>query len=339
MTMRVLRAGMLSTVQDPGRPGLQHLAIVPGGAMDAVAHAIANALVGNAVDAATLEIAHAGPEIAVEQDVLIALHGARFAPRLDDAPMPTSRPVLVKAGSTLRLGRAEDGAFGYLAVAGGIDVPVVLGSRSTCLPAAFGGLRGKPVGAGAKLPLVEGAADLARSRFERLRRGGRTRDLGDNAASVRWAAPPMTLPAAGKAVVRVLDGVHADAFDAASREAFTQAAWRVLPESNRMGVRLAGPPLALARPREIVSQPVGFGTVQVPAGGQPIVLMADRQTTGGYPRIAEVAAADVPLFAQLAPGRRVRFLRIALDEADEAREAQAGRLRDLIERLRWEYHE
>ncbi len=139
--------------------------------------------------------------------------------------------------------------------------------------------------------------------------------------------------------MRVVDGVHADAFDAAARAALVDAPWRVLPESNRMGYRLAGPALASTLRRDIVSQSVGLGTVQVPPAGQPIVLMADRQTTGGYPRIAEVISADVALLAQVPPGRSLRFERVSLDHADAAREALARRVRDLTERLRWEYHE
>jgi len=131
MTIRVLRAGLLATVQDLGRPGMQHLAIVPGGVMDAVSHRLANALVGNDGDAATLEVALAGPELMFERDALVAFHGARFEPQLDGVPMPVSRPVFVRAGSQVRLGRAVEGAFAYLAVAGGFAVPVVLGSRST----------------------------------------------------------------------------------------------------------------------------------------------------------------------------------------------------------------
>ncbi|HQR19301.1 MAG TPA: biotin-dependent carboxyltransferase family protein [Burkholderiaceae bacterium] len=337
MTIRVLRSGVLATVQDLGRPGMQHLAIVPGGAMDAVSHRIANALVGNVDDAASLEIALAGPELLFECDALIALHGARFEPLLDGAPMPVSRPVRLPAGARLRVGRAVDGAFGYLAVAGGIDVSPVLGSRSTYVPAAFGGLKGRAILAGDTLPLRADAAELGRARYVQLARGGRTVGLAGGGASVRWSAPMFTLPA-DPIVVRVVDGVHARLFSAAARSELLGARWSVAAESNRMGYRLAGPRLALEQPREIMSQPVGFGTVQVPASGQPIVLMADRQTTGGYPRIAEVIAADVPRIAQAVPGRAaVRFERVTLTAADAAGSENAKRVGDVIERLRWEF--
>lgn len=338
MTLRVLRNGVLATVQDLGRPGLQHLAIVPGGAIDAPSHRLANALVGNVDDAATLEIALAGPELAFGQDALIALHGARFEARIDDAPLPASRPVRVRAGSRLRIGRAIEGSFGYLAVAGGIDVPAVLGSRSTYAPGAFGGFDGRAVRAGDLLPLAPDAAARAHARFERLLRRARERVVCDAASSVAWSAPGLTLPATDPLVLRVVDGAHAPLFDAASRAALLGESWRVTPESNRMGYRLSGPKLALGAPREIVSQPVCFGTVQVPAGGQPIVLLSDRQTTGGYPRIAEVVAADVARLAQATPGVTVvRFERVGLDAADEARERLARRVTEVIDRLRWEF--
>ena len=160
MSLQVLRSGALATVQDLGRPGLQHLGIVPGGAMDPLSHRIANALVGNGPEAATLEIALAGPELTVTQDALVALHGARFEAAVDGAPLPHSRPVLVRAGARLRIGRAETGCFGYLAVAGGLAVPPVLGSRSTYLSGRFGGWRGRLVERDAVLPFEPDAERL-----------------------------------------------------------------------------------------------------------------------------------------------------------------------------------
>lgn len=341
MTIRVLRSGLLSTVQDCGRPGLQHLAVVPGGAMDTVAHRVANALVGNfeaQADAATIEIALAGPELEFENDALIALHGGRFDAQLDGHALPASRPVRVRPGMRLRVGHAIDGAFVYLAVAGGIDVPSVLGSRSTYMPAAFGGLDGKPIASGARLPLASNATELAIERFARLGRDARRVRAVGSIETVRWCALSMTLTVTDPLVIRVIDGVHAELFDSASREALLHERWRVAAESNRMGYRLHGPKLALTAPREIVSQGVSFGTVQVPSDGQPIALMADRQTTGGYPRIAEVIHADVPRLAQAMPGHaQLRFERVSLDAADAARGHLQARVTDLIGRLRWEY--
>jgi antagonist of KipI len=338
MNLRVLRPGVLTTVQDLGRPGLQHLAIVPGGAMDDVAHRIANALVGNAGDMATLEFALTGPDLVADCDLLLALYGARCDARLDGAPMPCARPVLARAGARLQIGRAVEGAFGYLAVAGGIAAPVVLGARSTYLPGGFGGLDGRALAAGTELPLAADAPERAAVRFTHVARRHNAVPVGSAGTSVHWLAPSLTLPATEPLVIRVIDGVHAELFDDGSRRALVAERWKVAAESNRMGYRLSGPRLALTDAREIASQPVARGTVQVPAGGQPIVLMADRQTTGGYPRIAEVIAADVARMAQAVPGHAaLRFERVTLDEADAARGDMARRQRNLVDRLRWEF--
>jgi antagonist of KipI len=331
----VLRPGSLATVQDLGRAGLRHLGVVPGGAMDPASHRIANALVGNRSGEASLEIALSGPDLLITEEALIALYGARFTARLDGKALPASRPVLVPAGARLRIGRAEDGFFGYLAIAGGFDVPEVLGSRSTYVPGGFGGWQGKAVGRDATLPLIPGVADLSAHRFKRIsRRAGAS---GARWRSVTWFAPSVMASPGDSLVVRAIPGVHHELFKPAAREAFFGERWRVGLDSNRMGLRLAGPPLALAQATEILSQPTCRGTVQVPAGGQPIVLMADHQTTGGYPKIAEVIAADVPRLAQVPPGRELRFARVTLEEADAARAVLSERVDVMIERILWEF--
>lgn len=338
MTLRVLRPGALATLQDLGRAGMQQLAIVPGGAMDAVSHRLANALVGNRADAATVEIAMAGPELLFDRTALVALAGARFDAWIDGTPLPGSRPVLVRAGARLRVGRATQGCFAYLSVAGGIEAPVVLGSRSTYLPGGFGGLDGRVLSSGAVLPLAPDVAALSAARFERATRKQRTVELASGAArTVHWLAPALTVFATEPAVARAVEGVHAALFTDAARTAFYGERWRVAPDSNRMGYRLLGPSLALVEPTEIVSQATCLGTVQVPGNGQPIVLMADHQTTGGYPKIAEVIAADAPALAQVPPGGVLRFVAAKLDESDAAREALARRVSELVERILWEF--
>lgn len=336
MSLRVLRPGVLATVQDLGRPGLAHLGIVPGGAMDPVSHRIANALVGNRADAATLEIALSGPELMLGCDALLALHGARFTAEIDGVAFPQSRPVLVPKGARLRIGRALAGCFDYLAVAGGLQVDPVLGSRSTYLPGGFGGWGGKSLARDAELPLASDAEALARARFATLAPGHRALAVG-RCETVRWLVPGITLPEHDEAVIRTVEGLHAALFDEAARDLFYGGRWRIAPDSNRMGFRLQGPQLALARPTEILSQPTCLGTVQVPPAGQPIVLMVDHQTTGGYPRIAEVIAADVPRLAQSTPRATLRFAPVTLTEADAAREALCTRIDRLVDRILWEF--
>jgi antagonist of KipI len=324
VTVQVLRAGLLTTVQDHGRHGHQHLGLCPGGAMDPVALTLANVLVGNAPGEAALEITILGPELVFAQDTLVALCGAEFY-----ASFPRHRPVLMPAGAKLAIGRVQRGARAYLAVAGGFAIEPVLGSRSTYLPGRFGGFLGRALRRGDVLELREDVAELSRKRFLKLKK--------QRNRSVRWHVPPPTLPEREPVVLHALEGPHCGSFDAASQRAFFDAVWKIAPESNRMGFRLAGPALVRAEAGEILSGPTCLGTVQVPASGAPIALMADHQTTGGYPRIAEIASADVPRLAQLAPGGTLRFARCDLKTAVELRRDLKARLAPALRAIAWEY--
>jgi antagonist of KipI len=334
VSIRVLKPGLLTSVQDRGRHGLQHLGIVPSGAMDLVAHALANALVGNEGGEASLELTLIGPELLFEEPALVALCGAEFAASADGQALPRDRPVWLRAGARLATGRATRGSRAYLAVAGGIALDPVLGSRSTYAPAHFGGLHGRALRRGDELPLAPHAARLAAERYPRLaehatQRGG--------LRTVRWSAPPLTLPEHEPILVHAMEGQHFGLFEPAAQRAFFEATWRVTPESNRMGFRLGGPTLAAAKAGEILSGPTCLGTVQVPANGLPIALMADHQSTGGYPKIAEIATADVARAAQLSPGGTLRFARCTLEEALELGRALRARLDSALQALAWEY--
>lgn len=333
MSLRILRPGLQTTVQDRGRFGLQHLGVVPCGAMDPVALELANGLVGNGAAEAVLEITVLGPEIVFEADALIALCGAEMDARLNGALMPANRPVLVEQGTVLNARRTTLGARAYLAVAGGIALDPVLGSRSTYLPAKFGGLQGRALRAGDTLPLNEKASSIASHRYGKL--NGKKESAG--LRTVSWSAPALTLPEREPVLIHAMEGRHHALFDAAARRAFFDATWKVMADSNRMGFRLAGPGLALAEAGEILSEPTCLGTVQVPASGMPIALMADHQTTGGYPKIAEIAAADVPRLAQLAPGGAVQFARCTLEQAGELRRELRRRVSSALRTLAWSF--
>lgn len=320
MSIRVLRPGLLTTLQDHGRHGLQHLGLCPGGAMDPVALALANAMVGNARGEAALEMTVIGPQLAFEEETLVAICGAEF-----DGNLPNNRPLLVPAGSRINVGRALRGARAYLAVAGGFAVEPVLGSRSTFLPGEFGGFEGRALRHGDVLALQEPSAAARFKTLKKIRDG-----------SVRWSAPPMTLPDREPILLHVLDGQHLASFEPQAQRQFYDAVWRISPDSNRMGFRLAGPTLGRAA-GEILSGPTCLGTVQVPANGAPIVLMADHQTTGGYPHIAEVVSADVPRLAQLAPGGAVHFARCDLALAAELRHHLHERLDAALRGIAWNY--
>lgn len=289
MTIDVLASGLLTTVQDVGRWGSQSLGVPVAGPMDTVSHRLANRAVGNAEACATLEVTLDGPTLEFRDDSTFAVTGAAFEIRLDDRVVPMGVACRAHRGSVLGFGRRAAGARAYIGVRGGIDVPVVLGSRSTDLASGFGGLGGRRLRAGDRL--VVGT-------------DGETAPPGD-------APPrPFALPTGG-ARVRVIaalpdddDGMRCgtEAITGLTTTQFTLAA-----ESNRMGYRLTGRPLVLADEAPMLSAATLCGTLQLPPSGQPILLMADRQTTGGYPRIATVISADLPLVGQLAPGDWIRF--------------------------------
>lgn len=320
----VVKPGVLTSVMDLGRPGYQKHGVVVGGALDRFAARVANAIVGNDENAALLEIAQLGPELKFAQPALVAWCGGGFEPRVGAQFLPRDRAVRVEAGETIWFGGTRGGLRAWLAVAGGIDVPLVLGSRSTYRRAGFGGLGGRPLQAGDQLRVG------APSEFGAAR-------LKAPARASAWTVRPETLgkpSAAG--VVRALRGPEWDLFSAEAREAFFAAEWKVTKDADRMGVRLSGPDLPLAHAREMISEGVNEGIVQVPAGGAPIVLLASRQTVGGYPRIAAVAAVDLGRMAQLAPGNKVRFEAISLETAHGlllARERDFGRVKMGLVRL------
>lgn len=308
----MLQPGILTTVQDLGRFGHQREGVPVSGAMDPFAHRVANALVGNDDGDATLEITMAGPTLVFDEDTLVALAGADLGATIGRQPIAPWRALRIRSGTTFSFGAPASGCRAYLAVAGGIDVPSVLGSRSTYIRAGIGGhlgralLRDDVIHCGAPSPLASRIA--ATLDAVRGQHGG--------VAIARWGAGPTLRPRySTEPSVRLLPGTHLDALTPASQDKLFRSDFRVSPRSDRMGYRLEGPPLDLTTPIELLSEAVTFGTVQLPPGGNPIVLMADRQTTGGYPRIGEVASIDLPLLAQLKSGDRVTFRPVSLGEA------------------------
>lgn len=294
MTVHVVRAGMATTVQDLGRPGHQHSGVPEGGAMDRHTARLLNLLVGNDEGDALLECTMTGPELRLARECVVAVGGADMEASLDGSPVPSWRSVHAGSGSVLRLGAARSGCRAYVAFGGGIDVPVVLGSRSTYAPARFGGLAGRPLRNGDALPL--GAA------------------RGAGAAASRSLAPASR--PRQDTTLRFVRGPHFALLGDGARAAFLASGFRLSPESDRMGCRLVGPAIPLAGAGMLSSAPVTMGTIQLPSGGAPIVLMADRQTTGGYPMLGQVATVDLGIVAQLRPGDTLRFAEIPLAEAE-----------------------
>ena len=329
MKVAVLKPGMHSTLQDSGRHGFQHFGVPVGGAMDLFSHRVANIVAGNATDAATIEITLQGPQLAFAEDALIAICGADLSPSVGGEPVPEGKAVRVRAGSVLEFGSCLAGCRAYLAIGGGFEVPRVMGSRSTYEPARFGGFGGRALAKGDTLQAGPAQPDLYPGLHQELTRSGKP------IAFPKWSVN-QHIEKLGRApqLVRIIPGRHWELFAAPSRERFTDTVFRIAPESNRMGFRLQGPAIALEKPFEMLSEAVSFGTIQVPPGGQPIVLMADRQTTGGYPRIAEVASTDLHLLAQLRPGDGVRFELVSLAQAQAlhlCREQEMVAIREAVE--------
>ena len=329
MICRVLHPGLLATVQDTGRRGHQHEGIPVAGAMDDVALRVANLLVGNEENAAAMECTLVGPTVRFDEHILIALTGGDLGISANGTPLPLWRPICLPAGATMSAASAVRGCRGYIAVAGGFDVPRVLGSRSTYLRAALGGTDGHAVRRGDVLPIGTPSELSRRIATAVSNAAGR-----DRVAVAHWAASPALIPFyASSSVIRVVEGEHTKLLTAASIEELWNAEFRVGAQSDRMGYRLEGVSLELSGPKELLSEAVAFGTVQLPPNGNPIILMADRQTTGGYPRIGEVATVDLPLLAQLRPGDRLRFRPIPIEEAQRlyvAREANIAQARAAV---------
>lgn len=298
----VVKPGMLTTIQDLGRRGYQGVGVPVAGPMDPYSHRLANQLLGNDPAAAALEITLLGPELTVDADVTCATTGADISMTIDGKPAPMNEPFRVRSGARLRWGTRIAGARQTFAVAGGFDVPATLGSRATHLASRMGPFGGRALRAADLLPIGEPRTGRALTGL------------------------PLEIPVGG-AHVRVLPAVHRDRFTDDAWGLLVHARFTVSPQSNRMGYRLDGPLLAHVRGADILSEAMPSGAIQVPSSGQPILLMADRATTGGYATIANVIAADLPIAGQLAPGDWVQFDPVNREDAIAALRRREAALR------------
>ncbi|UOF92832.1 biotin-dependent carboxyltransferase family protein [Fodinisporobacter ferrooxydans] len=311
--MRVLKPGLLSTVQDLGRSGYQKFGVISSGAMDPFALRVSNILIGNDEYEAALELTIVGPVLYFESDMLISICGGDLSASIDGEPVPMWRAVFVRKGSTLTFGAPRQGCRAYLAVAGGFDIPLEMGSRSTYLRAAIGGWKGRALQAGDRI----GIRPMSAVANKILQKISGMDDGNAFCAATHFVARDLLPSYAQHPIIRVIRGREFEQFEEAGKEVFFQAGFTLLPQSDRMGYRLKGPLLQLAEPLEMISEAVIFGTVQVPPDGNPIVLMADRQTTGGYPKIAQVISVDLPILGQVNLGATIRFSEVTLEEAQE----------------------
>jgi antagonist of KipI len=300
--IRVLDPGPQTTVQDLGRVGQLRYGIPPSGPVDRRSFTIANRLVANDDNAAALECTLMGPRLQVQAPCAVAVTGADMAVTVNGAAAPAWTTLLLLPGDVLKLGAARSGVRSYIALSGGIDVPLVLGSRATYVRGRMGGVHGRALRRDDVLPLAAAA-------LPRVRRASRD-------AIPDWNEEP---------ALRVVLGPQADRFGADSVAQFLGSAYEMLPQSDRMGARLKGPRIAHARGHDIISDGIALGSVQVPGDGQPIVLLVDRQSTGGYTKVATVCSFDIARVGQVKPGQRMRFTAIDVAEAHRLlRDAEAS---------------
>jgi len=300
MKVLIRSAGFLTSVQDLGRTGFRQSGVSLGGALDLHALRVANALVGNDENAAGLEATLGTLRLAFEDDRLVAWCGGAFSVRIGGENLPAGHAGLVTENGELTITAPNAGGRAWVAISGGIDVPLVLGSRSTDRRGNFGGHEGRALRDGDLLSLFIAA------RFEIAAAAG----ISEWSAPAPWAATNRNGP-----VLRIVKGADWDRFTPEAQQALIASAFSVAPDSDRMGARLTGPTLERVEPGDLLSEPVVPGTIQVPPNGQPILLLGDCQTIGGYPKIAHVITVDLPIAAQLWPGEKVRFQEISLSDA------------------------
>jgi len=299
MKVIVARSGFLTSVQDVGRTGFREFGVSAGGALDPFALRVANLLVGNDEAAAGLEITFGGLQLHFQEERIVAWCGGEFDVHVGSTALPVGHAALVRAGDELKFGRSEIGCRAWLTISGGINVPIVLSSRSTDLRANFGGFNGRALRDGDVLPLVQ-----------------KSRSTPAATGISSWTAPhDWVSPAKHEPTLRFVRGVDWNRFSASTLQHFINELFAVSSDSDRMGVRIDGPELKREDNVDLISEAVAPGTIQVPPSGKPILLLGDCQTIGGYPKIAHVITVDLGIAAQLRAGDRVRFSEVSLADA------------------------
>jgi len=306
MTVKVLHPGLLTTIQDLGRYGSQKYGVIVSGAMDSYSLRVANLLVGNDEGEGALEITLFGTTLYFEKDSLIAITGGDLLTTINGENAPMWRPILMRKGSVLKFKSAIKGCRAYLAFAGGIAIPKVMDSKSTYLRAGIGGFQGRALQKEDTFECGE-LNELNHSLVQQLEKLNGHFTWAVNYSALINLKPSQT--------IRVLKGTEFNRFENKSQQTLFNEAYSITTQADRMGYRLEGPALSLAEPFELLSESVTYGTIQVPPNGQPIILMADRQTTGGYPKIGQIISADLPSLAQLQPTSIIQFKEVTHEEA------------------------
>lgn len=291
-SLRFIKAGLLTTIQDLGRESYQQYGVPVSGAMDSHALQMANLLVGNNRDSALIEMTLLGPEIEFQSDECIALTGADCNPTINSKPVEMEVTLLVKKGDQLKCNYAKGGIRSYLAIAGVFDIPKVMGSYSTYLRGGFGGYKGRKIIDGDEIQIISNPPVEIR----RLPKENESKIKVNN-------------------IIRVILGPEDEAFTEKGIETFLSQSYRLTTQSDRMGYRFEGEEIEHKKSADIISAGITLGAIQIPGDGKPIIMMADHQTTGGYTKIANVVSVDIPLLAQMIPGDEIYFQRISINEA------------------------
>ncbi len=309
MGIMMLQSGLLTTIQDAGRRGYQRYGMGVSGAVDVHAYIYANILVGNRQNEAVLEVTLLGPKIEFTSNSVIAVTGGDLSPTLDGNPLPMYRAVRVTKGSILSFGPPKTGCRAYIAFAGGLAITPIMGSRSTYIKANLGGYEGRRLLAGDEIAF--------------------RRPSSCPANVERRIMEPDTF--GGEYTVRVLMGPQDDSFTDRGIETFLSETYTVTNEFDRMGYRLTGPKIEHVTDGNIITDGIAFGAIQVPDGGEPIIMLADRQTTGGYAKIASIINVDMPMIAQCKAGDRIRFIKTDIETAQRAFRDQRAKYRAMRE--------
>lgn len=309
MSITVLKPGLLTTIQDLGRPCYQKYGVIVSGAMDTYSARLSNIIVGNSENEAVLEITLIGPSLKLEKGTLFSLTGANLSPTIDGKSIPIGRAIYLMNDCILEFGTFINGCRAYLAVAGGFDIPIVMNSKSTYLRAGFGGFKGRALKKNDVLKI--GTKSKLSTNIVKSFNGNATFVLSS------WHLKSFIDINPENTVIRVFEDRNIKDFKEESIEKFFSTKFTVSSKSDRMGYKLFGEKIELKHTLEMISEPVNLGTIQIPPDGNPIILLSDRQTTGGYPKIANVASVDIQKIVQLKPNDKITFKKITLEEATQ----------------------
>ena len=312
MSISVLNPGLLTTIQDLGRNGYQKYGVIVSGAMDTYAMRLSNIIVGNEENEGVLEITLIGPSLKLEKGTLFSITGGDLSPTINGKKVPRGRPIYLKEDCILKFGSCITGCRSYLAVAGGFDVPKVMESKSTYLRAEFGGFNGRSL---QKDDILSIGAKNSKS-VKIIKKLEETKAQGDFVAT-SWYIKNFMMQNPESTVIRVYEDRQFHKVSQESITKFFSSKFNIDTRSDRMGYRLSGEKIKLKEKVEMISEEVSVGTIQIPPDGNPIILLADRQTAGGYPKIAHVAFVDIQKIVQLKPNNKIEFKKITLREAEK----------------------